>query len=173
VKPWLLIFGLLLLSAGCILVPEIEGKPEQPLYPPEIVLDTLEPPDNGLFLVDVDVERCSPLVFRVGLVRDRNIEDTLYLRWFLDWDPTDTGEWQDWLILPNDKTERPGRDIEFDLSEFSALNIHTLKVVVADRPLDPGGNGAEFPEVSDGQLDSYQWTFQLELGSGYCNPGGS
>jgi hypothetical protein len=173
VKQRLAIFGLLLLGNGCILVPEIEGRPEQPLYPPEIVLETLEPPDSGLFDVDTDAE-CSPLTFKVGLIRDRNIDDTLYLRWFLDWNPNNESDWQDWLILPTDKAERPGREIGWDLSEFSVPDIHTLKVVVADRPLKPRGNGAEFPDGSEGQLDTYQWTFQLApLGSGYCKVGSS
>jgi hypothetical protein len=172
VKPWLLIFGFLLAGTGCIIYPEIEGKPEQPLFPPEIVLSTLEPPDSGLFDVDSDA-RCSPLVFKVGLIRDKNVGDTLYLRWLLDWNPGLDENWRDWIILKNDKVERPGREIEFDLSEFNQ-DVHTLKVVVADRYLDPQGNGAEFPEgETEGQMDTYQWTFQLTPGSGYCEEGGS
>jgi hypothetical protein len=173
VKQRLAIFGLFLWGTGCILVPEIEGLPEQPLYPPEIVLNTLEPPDSGLFDVDSDPE-CSPLTFKVGLVRDRNIDDILYLRWLLvDWNPNGEREWNDSVITPSDKAERTGREYDVDLSEFSVGEVHTFKVVVADRALQYRGNGAEFPEESEGQMDTYQWTFRLASpGSGYCKVGG-
>ena len=163
------------MGTGCILVPEIEGKPEQPLYPPEIVLDTLEPPDSGLFDVDSDPQ-CSPLTFKVGLIRDRNLDDDLFLRWLLvDWDPSDEQNWQDSVINPTGTAERTGREYDVDLSEFGVGEVHTFKVVVADRALlSIRTNGAEFPENSDGQLDTYQWTFRLaDPGSGYCDVGGS
>lgn len=161
------------MGTGCIIYPEIEGKPDQPLYPPEIVLNTLEPPDSGLFDVDTAAE-CSPLTFKVGLVRDRNTEDILYLRWLLvDWDPKANRTWYDSVINPTDKAERNGREYDVDLSEFSVGKVHTFKVVVADRSLLETGNGAEFPEGSEGQLDTYQWTFRLAApGSGYCKAGG-
>ncbi|MFC1655211.1 hypothetical protein ACFL2F_05330 [Myxococcota bacterium] len=173
-KQRLAIFGLLLLGTGCLFYPEIEGKPEQLLFPPEIVLNTLEPPDSGRFDVDSDPE-CSPLVFKVGLIRDRNIDDILYLRWLLvDWDPNDEQTWDDSVITPTDAAERTGREYDVDLSEFSVDEVHTFKVVVADRPLLSQGNGVKFPDGSEGQLDTYQWTFRVASpGSGYCEVGGS
>ncbi len=171
----LLILGLLLMGTGCIIYPEIEGKPEQPLYPPEIVLSTVEPPDSGLTYVDSD-PACSPLTFKVGLIRDRNIDDILYLRWLLfDWDPDPTNDrlWSDSVINPTDKMDRNGREYDVDLSEFDVGDVHTFKVVVADRSLLERGNGAMFPEGSEGQLDTYQWTFQLvSEGTGYCKKSG-
>jgi len=159
-------------ATSCIFGPEIEPLPEHPLYPPQIVLDTLEPPDSGMVEVDPD---CSPLTFKVGLIRDRNINDILFLRWlFIDWDPTDVQNWQDSVINPTGTMERNGREWDVDLSEFGVGEVHSFKVVVADRALQSPGNGAQFPEGSDGQLDTYQWTFRLaDPGSGYCKTGGS
>ena len=144
------------------------------MYPPQIVLDTLEPPDSGLFDVDSDPS-CSPLTFKVGLLRDRNVDDILYLRWLLiDWDPEDKQVWYDSVINPTGTIERNGREYDVDLSEFDVGEVHTFKVVVADRVLLSPSNGAEFPDESDGQLDTYQWTFRLaDPGSGYCKVGGS
>jgi hypothetical protein len=161
-------------TAGCIFGPEVNGLPEHPLYPPQIVLDTLEPPDSGMVEVDSDPD-CSPLTFKVGLIRDRNIDDILYLRWLLiDWDPNDEQNWQDSVINPTGTMERNGREYDVDLSEFSVDDVHTFKVVIADRDLKSPGNGVEFPENSDGQLDTYQWTFRLApQGVGYCKVGGS
>lgn len=174
VRPRLILIGLLMVATGCIFGPEIDPLPEHPLYPPQIVLDTLEPPDSGIVEVD-SAPNCSPLTFKVGLIRDRNINDILYLRWlFIDWDPNEVQNWQDSVINPTGTMERNGREWDLDLSEFNVGEIHTFKVVVADRDLLSPGNGAQFPEGSDGQLDTYQWTFRMaNPGSGYCKEGGS
>lgn len=176
VKRTFLILGLLMLTTGCIFGPEINGLPEHPLYPPQILLETLEPPDRGIVDVDSDPD-CSPLTFKVGLIRDKNLSDTLYLRWLLiDWDPNDVQIWSDSVINPTDRMDRTGRDYDVDLSEFSVPEVHTFKVVVADRPLlSSESSGAVFPpDESEGQLDTYQWTFRLAPpGSGYCKMGGS
>ena len=70
--------------------------------------------------------------------------------------------------------QKPGvGEYEVELSEFGE-DAHTFKVVVADRPLNSEGNGTDFPEGSDGLLDTYQWTLKLDSpGSGYCKVGGN
>lgn len=170
VKPWLLIFGLLLLSAGCILVPEIEGKPEETNLPPEILLESLVPPDDGK-VVDLSLES-SPAIFKVGQVLERNTADTLYVGWFVDWDRTKGKQpnvgWG--LIFKNREIVRPGPELEleeFDLEHYQDGEQHTLRVVIADRaaevadPYVEGEPWLKFPEDEDGYYDMYSWTFQV------------
>ncbi len=167
----------LILSTGCILSPDIEQEPEELLYAPEIMLDHLNPPDDSIIKLE---EACASrkVTFQVGQIRDFNVRDTLYIRWIINWDPTenrlDELGWEGYLINPTTTQIRPGASkiLDYDNTQFdsSLYAINTLKFIVADRPLRSGGNGLEFPPDSDGagQLASYQWTLEVAE-SGYCN----
>jgi hypothetical protein len=165
----LAIFGLLLLGTGCIIFPEVEGKPEEVNLPPEILLESLVPPDDGK-VVDLSPES-APVVFKVGQVLERNTEDTLYVGWFVDWDRT-KGErpYTGWgFIFENREIVRPGPELE--LEEFELLLLqdeknHTLRVVIADRAAEvaeyvEGEPWLTFPSDTDGYYDMYSWTFQV------------
>lgn len=166
---WLLAIGLLPLASGCIIFPEVEGKPEEINLPPEILLESLVPPDDGK-VVDLSLES-SPAVFKVGQVLERNTEDTLYVGWFVDWDRTKGKEpnpgWG--LIFENREIVRPGPELEleeFDLLQYQDDEQHTLRVVIADRaaavyPYVEGEPWLTFPGDTDGYYDMYSWTFQV------------
>ena len=159
---------LLLVSNGCLFAPEIEEEPEEILYPPEIVLESLQPPDNGILLLPQT--ECE-LDFRPGLVRDLNVKDRLYVRWFLDWDPEEIRDfWPVFSIDPSGQADRLFPEYAWDtvnVEQFGGGETHTLKLFLADRSPMAGGNGTEFQEGSEAQWDTYQWTFRVDA-SGVC-----
>jgi hypothetical protein len=170
VRTWLLAIGLLLLTSGCIIFPEVEGKPEEINLPPEILIESLVPPDDGK-VVDLSLES-TPALFKVGQVLERNTEDTLYVGWFLDWDRTKgkspNGNWS--LIFANREIVRPGPELEIEgivLENYQDGSDHTLRVVIADRaaevadPYVEGEPWLKFPDDDDGYYDMYSWTFRV------------
>jgi hypothetical protein len=170
VTRWLWAIGVLFLVSGCIILPEVEGKPEEINLPPEILLESLVPPDDGK-VVDLSLES-SPAIFKVGQVRERNTEDTLYVGWFVDWDRTKGKEpnigWG--LIFENREIVRPGPELELeevDLLPYQDEKHHTLRVVITDRaaevadPYIEGEPWLTFPGNADGYYDMYSWTFQV------------
>jgi hypothetical protein len=166
------IIAVYMLGCGCLIAPDIEEDPGEINYPPEIVLDKLVPPDAIWNEIDFDdsVVECSPVYFRVNEVRDRNIKDTLYIAWFLDWDPTLSGEWSGQNILPNGEESRPGKFNRLEKNQVDIDSYHRLRVFVADRPprRTTEGIGIEFEEGVDGQFDFYEWSFKASEGIGYC-----
>jgi hypothetical protein len=168
--------GLWLVATGCIVPTDIEYKPDEQNIPPKILLDTLVPPTDGLLTLDSSPE-CSPLEFLVGQVKESNVLDILSVGWFLDWERSEgkepEGNWQ--LIFPNEEETREGKDFSLNLELLNPEKVHTLRVFVADRPPripdNPDELILEFPSEPDGQYDTYQWTFELKSGEGYCNPG--
>ncbi len=162
------------LGSGCILAPDIEEELQPPNYPPEIVISELQPPDQGIVVLD-SAEECLPMVFEVGQVKERNINDDLQVGWFLDFDPIVESERDpSWSPLHrNGEVLRPGPDRVLDLSSLEEDRIYTYRVIIIDRPADITSTGIEFPNDPDGGIDAYQWTFQVSLGVGYCSQGGS
>jgi hypothetical protein len=170
VRIWLLAIGLLLLASGCIIFPEVEGKPEELNLPPEILIESLVPPDDGK-VVDLSLES-APAIFKVGQVLERNTEDTLCVGWFVDWDRTKGKQpYRNWsFIFKNREIVRPGPELEIegiDLEHYQDGSHHTLRVVIADRvaevadPYIEGEPWLKFPDDDDGYYDMYSWTFQV------------
>jgi len=160
-----------LTASACVLAPDIEPEPLEENAPPEIRLSSLEPPTDGITIVD---QNCSAgaVTFRVGQIRESNRRDTLYARWFVDWNSYSatspaTG-WPSFTIAPTGRLDRSGTQYTLSLGDWNTEEIHTLLVVIADRPLDPGGNGMQFPEGSEGEFDIHQWTIRVD-DHGFCD----
>ncbi len=160
-----------LTTSACVLAPDIEPEPGEENYPPEILLESLEPPTDGITIVD---QNCSAgaVTFKVGQIRERNRGDTLYARWFVDWNAYSTTSpatgWPSYTIRANRELVRVGPQYPLALGNWNTGEIHTLLVVIADRALDPGGNGMEFPEDQKGGMAIHQWTIRVD-DHGYCD----
>ena len=157
------------MTSGCIISPDIQQQPQEPLYPPVVLTDTLEPPDSAA-VIELD-SSCSPALFSVGVIRDLNTRDILYARWLEDWnEEIDSDRWVTVFIYPvPGQTDRPGISTYLPLEGYETGSVHSLRFFVADRPPLNGGNGMQLPEGSDGQYDFVQWTFKLvTAGSGVC-----
>lgn len=167
-RSWM-VWLVVIMTNGCIISPNIEEQPPEPLYPPQILTDTVEPADSAaVFALD---SGCSPAVFRVGQIRDYNQKDTLYARWLEDWREDETKEqWLTTFIYPlPGQVDRPGLSTSLLLDAYSIDSVHSLRFFVADRPPRNGGNGMQLPSDSDGQFDWIQWTFRVApAGSGIC-----
>jgi hypothetical protein len=164
------------LQTSCILGPEMEGAPQEVLYAPEILLGSLVPGDNGTIL-DID-QNCCSTDFVFGTVRDFNVKDKLYVRWFVDWDrnkPKEPGGGSTWpnplTIATTKAPERKGLTYTLQNADFEPLGdtVHTLKVFVADRTLWEYGDGTEAIDEPDMQSDTVYWFFQVSAVTGYCS----
>jgi hypothetical protein len=175
---YVVIMIILFSSSSCIVSPEIQAE-EELFYPPEIKLNSLYPPEDGITMVDSE---CAKITFKVGRVRDQNIDDYLYVRWVMDWDPE--VEYEDFVkvknatIWPEGREERIGHSKELEYvwnkvewHDTFPEEIHVLKVIVADRELAQK-KGIHFvdepPEGAEGQYDTWQWGIQFGM-TGYCD----
>ncbi|MBN2493978.1 MAG: hypothetical protein JXR96_05250 [Deltaproteobacteria bacterium] len=150
-----------LLAASCVLGP-IEPPEEPPLYSPQILLESLQPPLSGLTTIETECPKCT---FEAK-VRDLNIDDLLFIWWFLDWDGADySSNVKDDTIGKMGTIDRYGDQLKYtvNLSEKTPAfkeTRHVVTLVVADRWL-----GDE-----EWHSDSHSWTFELVNGGVYCDP---
>jgi hypothetical protein len=150
---------------ACVVPPDIEPPPAEPNYPPVIALDTVSPAGP---LVGVDVSCRTD--FSIGSVLDENRTDTLYYRWYVDYDTW--GYFRQGGVLPppaDGSTSRKGPAYTLDaansllFTDRSRGSIHTLELLVADRPFaDDPAVPPPYKAVSTGGLkDYYSWTVKL------------
>jgi len=115
--------------------------------------------------------------FSIGRVVDENTDDSLEIRWLVDWEgPSST------VGLVLDRNLPATGDIErtdplalsFSLLLESPVlkpdGLHTVTVVVADRIM-VNDQAIGFPDTAEGregQYDTYQWTFTFAA-SGLCS----
>ncbi len=167
--------SLVFTSAGCVVFPDIEPESEEELYPPEIIISQVYPELGGVIEVEGDTEVCVNMKFELGQVRDRNISDVLYVRWYLNWigPGSRDGELKDTYFAPSASEIRSSGENralwqKVDIVRFPPeLDAHTITVVVADRALDDNAATA-FPEEDDeGQYVIWQWPVVLVDG-GLC-----
>jgi len=168
------IIAVYMLGCGCLIAPDITEDPGEINYPPEIVLDSVEPADTGGTIILDRNPECSPMVFEIMNVRDLNIKDKLYRDWFLDWNPTikNDGAWI--TTNPSGNESRSVKAVELPLDLLDDDKAYTLRVFVADRSPEmiEGGLGFTFLEgEEDGKFDYYQWTIKLSVneGEGVCS----
>ena len=166
------------MTASCLIAPDINEKPEEILYPPEIDTTSLYPAFPPFFRLSKD---CPTVTFKPTKLRDRNRKDTLYVRWFFDWDPDNRYEaLSTYTVSPGGQEERPFPDnarkilsaSEYPATDLSGTSrVQTLSVFVFDRSPDqsPGTNGIQFPAGSDGFFTSYTWVYQVTP-DGDCPP---
>ena len=165
-------------TAGCLLgpPPEAEDSDEEEFYAPSIDITLLDPtPRTGLTVETADL--CAEMHFSLGTVTDRNTEDELVVRWFLDWEgPGSLEGWEgrDRYIPPTGNVDR--RDpialtYVLDLQEqpLAPNAPHSVTAIVADRTLrsTPGIEFSDDDEDEAGWVYQ-QWDFTLEQG-GDCD----
>ncbi len=169
--------AMVLIPAGCMVFPDIESEPEEELFPPKIHEDQIFP--ENLNSITKLLPNCKVLNFGLGQVSDRNIDDVLYVLWFIDWERetyTDTLR-QDRFIAPTNSVIRVGSALNFGLRMDYLLDespYHTLMVWVGDRaPADqldprpyPGFPDTE--EGQEGQFDAWTWTILID-DAGLCD----
>ncbi len=170
---------------GCILGPDVEGVPQEQLWPPIIVMDQVEPSEVREGFTEVlPGDQCSMKKFRIGQVLDKNTSDVLYTRWFVDWSGRDGSEFPitSGVVQPNGGSEiRNAGDIfnkqalEFEflvnqyVSDFHEGAVHTITFVIGDRVL--GEKNISFVDTQDGaqgQFDIFQWNVKF-TSAGLCD----
>ncbi len=169
---WIFLAVCIWFEWGCLMYPDIEVEQQTPNHQPEISIETVEPQDNGIFLIDLE---CEKLVFRVDRVIEKDIEDNLYVGWYLNW-KRENRQQPDWgwnnLTGMHDEEIRPGPDLVLPHNYVEENKIYTLRVFIADRPpnipQDPNKAILDFMDRPEGKFDTYQWTFQPTYGSGFC-----
>jgi hypothetical protein len=158
-------------ASGCLWSPDIEEADTEPLYPPQIISEQLEPPQlPGIRVVE---ESCREVVFSVDIVRELNVRDVLYIRWYEDYDE-DAGSLpiRDLYLGSTGEVDRRGTtQLEWtvDISGQPSVwkqTVHTVSVFVADRPYEDAADPTVFSDT-EAQFDSMEWTFRLGTG-GYC-----
>jgi hypothetical protein len=159
-----------LAAGGCLWSPPIELEEQQPNQPPVIEVMSLIPELSGPVAVAPD---CARFKFLVGTVRDPDLEDVLYVRWYEDYETGEPRLLRERSIASNGRLERTGPQLTITVElasrspEWRALP-HALLIAVADRAFGDGEEIA-FPEGQEGLLDLWQWTFFLADG-GICLP---
>lgn len=166
-------------TPGCLLGPPVEGLPEEELHAPRIARDQLDPGMTDVVEVELP-EQCREMHFKVKWVSDENVDDILYIRWFVDWSGPASidGLIREPVLEPTGEVNRQDEfrltyQLNFDSPPklLDPLKPHTVTLVVADRVM-PGDVGIGFSENEDGQqegqYDIYQWTFFLTSG-GLCS----
>jgi hypothetical protein len=163
---------LALFASGCLLpqddtVLDFPDNPTRFNRPPQI-LGTISPSQNVVTLLVG--EQCPPTEFRVS-VKDLDVGDYLYARWFLDIidsnNVTTTFEDETERLPPNNQEVRTlGRFISRSASAqalgLSPSGQKFLRLVVADRPFS-GPNPIPVPDplpdggVNPAETDSFEW----------------
>jgi hypothetical protein len=155
-----------LLSNACLLSPDIEEETISTINdPPEVVLEKLCPPDDGLIYVSED-SKCDNLYFKFG-VRDLNVNDYLSYWWAIDWDRNKSSDCSILQIIPNNNVEREESRLGTPYHFSSEYDWHTMKLFLTDRHFK---KCTEVDEA-DGKKVTYQWTFR-RLRPGEIPPNG-
>lgn len=129
------------LAAGCMVPMPIEVEPVEQNLPPFYITAAVSPPSNRE--VEFDPEFETAIELRTGPVGDPNIDDRIFYRWFINYQPTgfpfiaETGppEGQSLAELVEgsiDKRLEPCTDLTSNA--FLERDLHTVEVVIADRP---------------------------------------
>jgi hypothetical protein len=171
-------------TSACILGPEVSEEPQEPLYPPRILLEHLDPPAGGL--TNFRIVDCDALTFVVSQVEDGNTGDVLYGRWFIDYDPEHPEEYdatlyREFVLNTNgkeirDSAEYPRLSFTLALNLFASVDegdTHAVMVAIGDRPFsnEKGIGFSDTDERSrDGQYDIWQWAIRMS-NTGYCDEG--
>jgi hypothetical protein len=157
----------LALAPACVIPADIEPPPPEPNYGPIIMLDTVSPAGP---LVSVD-SSCR-VTFNVGSITEPNSGDTLYYRWYVDYDIYGYFKQGGSLAPPSDGSlTRKGPMFILDASssltfiDRSRGSAHTLELIVADRPFDDNPLAPPpYKVVTDGGLkDYFSWTVKLRF----------
>jgi hypothetical protein len=165
----------LLLLAGCLAPQDIyEAEPddEDVNHAPRIVAD--QALVEGLAVSRLHVQTsCDRIVFRVGEVEEFDLEDTLELRFFLDYDRGCPGctEIQEKVVLPPSSSEIRTTGFDYTLRLPLDEGLHLVEAWVSDgfssdRTAEPVNRA-----VAEGKgFDKVVWVIEVEAGEGECLP---
>ena len=154
-------------NAGCLVPPPIPDEPVYQNNAPRIDINKLDPhPIEGPVQMSAN---CTSYTFRAQIV-DRDFNDTLYWRVFLDYhrdwfqeslvqevfaDPSTQGVQQvSFSVYPSDTRFFQGAN---------ALGPHTVELLLADRPFNDDNfpPGRDTFSDSDGYIDSFIWPVEI------------
>ncbi|HOX47153.1 MAG TPA: hypothetical protein PK668_26400 [Myxococcota bacterium] len=163
---------ILTFAGGCLWSPAIEEAEGETLYPPVIDLMMLTP-KVGEGILTIDDPGCV-FTFKVGVVRELNTRDVLYVRWYEDFvdDWLKVAPVRDLYLAPDGNVDRTGSpQLDWDLvitgqTTTWKQTFHTVTVFVADRPYaNPTAEDDNPSEImfkdADAQYDTWQWTFKV------------
>jgi hypothetical protein len=159
----------LLLTPACVVPPDIEAPPDEVQVGPMLVQGTIDPQGP-----EVKVGPSCLQAFTIGEITDGNKGDTLYYRWYVDYDAEDpvhtiyvaSGK----IAPPADASAvRHGPAYTLDatsqyLGDRTAKSVHTVEIIVADRPFEEDSTALpKFKVVSAGGVWTYYaWTVTLK-----------
>jgi hypothetical protein len=152
-------------SPACLLPPGVDELTPERNHAPRLLPQSLRPyPTDGPIHAHRD---CAQSQHFSGSVVDEDIKDTTYWHVFVDYDvdqqPLVDG---DTAADPSDP-EQP-RLISFSIESTSyaatATDVHTVELLVADRPFDPEAGPPENRVLvnADGLTDSFIWPVYLD-----------
>ncbi len=154
-----------LLAAGCLAPQEIdEAVPDDGdrNHAPRIVVDQALVEGMAVSRLHVQ-DSCKELRFRLGAIEDLDVEDTLHVRFFVDYDLGCEGcqEIQDSFELQATATTRELRttDFEFTLPLLSlGLGTHLVEAWVSDGPADEDVAPVNRAVLPGRGVDTVVWT---------------
>lgn len=140
---------------------EVDGDGGVNAYP---IIKASTPAMPGPIQVNNNVKQSISLT-----LSDSDLRDTLYVRVFRDYSPTNTGYFDD-MTLPNDvengREDRQSQPADTTGWCLGQTGSHVLDAVVADRPFDPSPN-AVLPNRSpmgNGKSSTRSWVVQCVTG---------
>ncbi len=141
------VFGLMVaaLASGCLL-PSPIFEQDQENHPVWVDDEQISPDPRTIVLADpIDLSTGATQSFSVGTVWDDDVEDTVYLRWFVDYDENQSIRYHD-FVRPRGRRERPTHAWELDFCAFSDLRRPSreralIEAVVSDRDFLPDEDG--------------------------------
>ena len=171
----------LIQAPGCIYGPSVEPEPDERLFAPQIVLEFLEP-QMGTTVAVLPKGQCEIKYFTIGRIKDQNVDDTLYFRWFVDWEGpySSAGRKREYdgeiQPLSNGSVFRTyptsSSKLQYTLNIGDLVtkdpDIHTITFAVADRAFPSDSTIFFLGDADEGQVDVYQWTIELTEG-GKCD----
>ncbi len=146
-------------SVACVVPMPIEAEPVEQNLPPYYITAAVSPSTDQV--VEFDPELDQALELRTGPIGDPNADDRIFYRWFINYQPTglpgiaDPGP-PEGLTLAELATGSIDQRLEpcVDLggSAFDDLELHTVQVVIADRPFVADDDDSPTPNqtVPDG-----------------------
>lgn len=157
----------LLMTAACVVPPDIEAPPAETPRGPVIVDGKVEP--TGIDKVNIG-STCRQ-DFTAGEIEDENTGDTIYYRWFVDYDYWGIYKSSGKIAPTTDgSVTRKGPSYTLDATSSLVLNdrtagpSHIVELIVADRPFDEDSTikPAFMVVTAGGRQDHYSWTVVLK-----------
>ncbi len=124
---------MLLASTSCLITDPIEGRTPPPPatnHPPRIPKAAVEPLNWSRIVVPNDCK----VTLSVGYVEDDDLNDTLSVRWFVDWDPSPgaLNTYVGGTIDPSGSVERINTGVTTYPLTIKSPGVHVVTMVLSD-----------------------------------------